>query len=141
MAHTSARTIRKCPGRGDAEKRSFEAAVAAARAADEGKAHDILLLHVEKAILVTDYFLIASVSSNRQMRSVARDIIMALRKLGYRGLRVEGENRSSWMLVDAGAIVIHIFSEEMRKFYDLELLWGDSPEVDWRGAVLEESRG
>ena len=117
-----------------AERRALEAAVGCARIADEGRGMSITVLHVEKVIMVTDFFVITSARNKRQAKAIARDVKDYLKEAGFRGVRLEGYDEGLWVLVDAGTVVVHIFREELRSFYDLELLWGDAPEIPWRGA-------
>ncbi|MCD6405270.1 MAG: ribosome silencing factor [Planctomycetes bacterium] len=107
-------------------------AVASARIADAGRGIDITVLHVEKAILVTDYFVIVSARNKRQIQAIAGDIRDYLRDEGFRHVRYEGYEEAAWVLVDAGPIIVHIFRQDLRSYYDLELLWGDAPLVEWR---------
>jgi len=114
-----------------AGERAREAAAEAARIADGRRAFDVVVLHVEELINVTDYFVIASAGNKRQIRAIARDIVEALEDGGFRNVRVEGLPEASWVLIDAGTLVVHVFREDLREYYDLELLWGDAPEVAW----------
>ncbi len=108
------------------------AAVTTARIADAGRGIDITVLHIEKAILVTDYFVIVSARNKRQIQAIAEDIHDYLRNEGFRHVRYEGYEEAAWVLVDAGPVVVHIFRQDLRSYYDLELLWGDAPMVEWR---------
>lgn len=81
---------------------------------------------------MTDYFVIVSASNKRQIQSIAQDTKEALEKAGYRQVRVEGYEDASWVLVDSGPVVAHVFREDLRAYYDLEMLWGDARKVDWR---------
>lgn len=110
-----------------------EAAVMAARIADEMRAGDITVLYVEKQITVTDYFVIASGRNKRQIQQIAREVRDHLKKeVGYTHVHIEGLEGASWVLIDAGPVIVHVFREDLRKYYDLELLWGDAPTVEWR---------
>jgi ribosome-associated protein len=117
----------------DADKAALDAAIGVARVADELKGRDITVLHVEKQILVTDYFVIVSARNKRQIQAVAKDALDHLRKkAGYVNARMEGYSEAGWVLIDAGPLIVHVFREDLRGYYDLELLWGDAPEVQWR---------
>ena len=110
---------------------SRELAVTAARAAAEKLAERIVILDVRELIVITDYFVVVSGSSDRQVKSIAEDVEEALRSLGAKPVRREGELEAHWMLLDFIDIVVHVFAEEERDFYDLERLWADAPRVDW----------
>jgi ribosome-associated protein len=110
---------------------SREVAVAAARAAAEKQARDVVILDVSDLIVITDLFLICSGTSDRQVRSIVEEVEKALRELGQRPVRREGEQESRWVLLDYVDVVVHVFAEEEREYYDLERLWRDAPRVDW----------
>lgn len=101
----------------------------AVAAADDRKAVDLKVLHLEKVTDFTDYFLICSGTSERQVQAIADSVLERLREEKVRPLHMEGYNRGQWVLLDYGDFVVHIFQEEPRKFYALERLWGDAPDV------------
>ena len=101
----------------------------AVAAADDRKAVDLKVLHLEKVTDFTDYFLICSGTSERQVQAIADAVLERMREEKVRPLHVEGFNRGQWVLLDFGDFVVHIFQEEPRKFYALERLWGDAPDV------------
>jgi len=112
--------------------------VAAAAAADERSATDVVLLEVADVLVVADLFLVASVSNERQLGAVTRAIEEALHAHGRRVLRREGVASSGWVLLDFGDLVCHVLHEEQRAFYALERLWADVPHRDpATGAVLD----
>jgi ribosome-associated protein len=90
---------------------------------EERKAEDILLYDVRKTSLLADYYLICSASSEPQIRAIASHLQKAMVEEGVRPLHVDGVPASHWMILDFGAVLIHIFHEETRKFYLLEELW------------------
>jgi ribosome-associated protein len=98
-------------------------------AADDRKAVDLKVLHLEKISDFTDYFLICSGTSERQVQAIADAVQEKMREERVRPLHVEGYNRAQWVLLDYGDFVVHIFQEEPRRFYSLERLWGDAPDV------------
>jgi ribosome-associated protein len=98
-------------------------------AAEDRKAIDLKVLHLAEVSDFTDYFVIASGTSERQAQAIADHLVEMLRSDGVRPLHVEGYNRGQWILVDFGDVVVHVFQEEQRRFYALERLWGDAPEV------------
>ena len=101
--------------------------MAIARAASDKKALDIVILDMRKIPSVCNYFVIASGTSTTQVKAIADNIVEKLKGKGERVWHVEGQREALWILLDYGDIVAHVFSEEMRKFYELERLWGDVP--------------
>ncbi len=119
----------------------LELAKIAATAADEKKATDILLLDLTGISDVCDYFVICTVANNPMMDAVVEEVQDKVRvNCGEKPLSVEGRAGSTWVLVDYGAVVVHVFREEAREFYRLERLWGDAPHVhlDLEGATPED---
>jgi ribosome-associated protein len=121
---------RKARGRGNPPP-SRDLAVAAARAASDKQAFDIVVLDVHETIVITDLFVICTASSQRQIRSVLDAVEESLRGLGEKPARREGEPEGGWWLLDYIDVVVHVFGEEERAYYDLERLWRDAPRVDW----------
>ena len=101
----------------------------AVAAAEDRKAVDLRVLHLEKVSDFTDFFLICSGTSERQVQAIADAVQERMREVQVRPLHVEGFNRGQWVLLDYGDFVVHIFQEEPRRFYSLERLWGDAPDV------------
>lgn len=95
----------------------------------ERKAIDPVLFQVAELSSVTDYFLIASGNSTRQVQSIARHVEMKMRAAGFRAYGIEGLEQGRWALMDYGDVVIHVFSESTREFYDLEGLWIEAPRI------------
>ena len=106
-----------------------ELAHAIVNAADDKKASDIVMLDLRPVALIADYFVLCDGQSRRQLRAIADAIVQSLKELGERPLRKEGTPESGWMLLDYGAVVAHIFSPELRAYYDLESLWKEAPMV------------
>lgn len=102
----------------------------AARAAAESKGQDIVLLDISKQTSIFDCFLIVTGTSRRQLHAIAEEIHRVLKAHGETRLSVSGYDESRWIAIDYGGIVIHLFDEEWRKFYDLEGLWADSARID-----------
>lgn len=98
-------------------------------AADDRKAIDLKVLSLGAISGFTDYFLICSGGSERQVQAIADGVQEKLREKKSRPLHVEGYNRAQWVLLDYGDLVVHVFQEEPRRFYSLERLWGDAPDV------------
>jgi ribosome-associated protein len=101
----------------------------AVAAADDRKAAGLKVLHLQKVSDFTDYFLICSGTSERQVQAIADAVQERLRDSRVRPLHVEGYNRAQWVLLDYGDVVVHVFQEEPRRYYALERLWSDAPDV------------
>ena len=101
---------------------SKEMAKIACRALEDKKAEDIRIIDISEVSVIADYFIIADGSNQNQLQ--------ALYKAGYHVKQVEGNQRSSWILMDYNDIIIHIFSKEDRMFYDLERIWRDGKQID-----------
>lgn len=108
---------------------SREKAVLSARAAAEKKAFDVVILEVIKITTIADYFLICSGDSRRQVRAVMDNIDKELSKVGITPLHIEGIETCRWVLLDYDDLIIHIFDNQTRLYYDLDRLWGDAPKV------------
>ncbi len=101
----------------------------AVSAADDRQAVDLKVLHLQKVSDFTDYFVICSGTSERQVQAIADAVEERLRNHRVRPLHVEGYNRAQWVLLDYGDLVVHVFQAEQRRYYALERLWGDAPNV------------
>jgi ribosome-associated protein len=114
-----------------------EVAAAAARIADEMRARDIVVLEVSDILGIADYFVIATGTSARQLHAVAEEITHVLKRAGTRRLSSDGQDQGSWILLDFGDVVVHLFSDEARSYYDLEHLWEDAGRFDWRSVEID----
>lgn len=113
-------------------------AIAAARAAAEKGATDIVVLQVGDVLAITDYFVIVSASNPRLVRAVAQDVEERVYLSdGPKPIRIEGMAESEWVLMDFGTFVVHVFHYETRSYYELERLWSDVPRVDWVDPEVE----
>ena len=102
----------------------------AVNAALEKKAFDVDVLSVGELTSIADYFILASATNERQAAAISDSIVEELKeKLGVRPLLVEGTTPGRWILLDYGDFIAHIFIEDVRRFYGLERLWGDAPNV------------
>jgi ribosome-associated protein len=97
-------------------------------ALDDLKGVDIQSIDVRGKSSVTDVLVIASGKSTRQVKALADSVVVKVKEAGLKPLSVEGERDSNWVLVDLGDVVVHVMLPETRDFYNLEKLWGDSPE-------------
>ena len=129
------------PGRPPDAEESRQAAVAAARAAAAKQAEHIAILDVHGLIVITDYFVICSGVTERQVRTIVEEIEKALRDLGRKPVRREGESERRWVLLDYVDLVVHVFTEQEREYYDLERLWGDAPRSAWEDEGIASSSG
>ena len=93
------------------------------------KARDLRVLDLSEVSDFTDYFLVSTGGSARQVRAVADAVTETLRDRGHRPLHVEGYEHGQWVLMDYGDFLVHIFSEPQREYYRLERLWADAPDV------------
>ena len=109
-------------------------ALLAAEVCDEKKAKEIVVLDVRKITTISDYFIVCSTSNERQARAIADDLRVRMKEIGKREMGVEGLEDARWVLQDFGDIVLHIFHESQREFYDIEGLWADAKQVRWKKA-------
>jgi ribosome-associated protein len=111
-------------------------ATAAARAADDKKGEDTVVLEVGDILAITGAFVITSAPNTRLVRTLADEIEKQLKAAGGPSpVRVEGLRDLTWVLLDYGDFVVHVFLDEMRRFYDLERLYRDVPKVNWRATA------
>ena len=104
----------------------------AARAADDKNGLDPVIIEVGSVLAITEYFVITSAPNARLVRTIADSVEEAVRESGGPSpLRVEGLSDLTWVLIDYGDIVVHVFAEDTRRFYDLERLWKDMPRLAW----------
>ena len=115
-----------------------EIAYAVTKALDEKKGMNIKLLKIDKVSSLADYFLICTGTSNTHVRTLCDFAEYTLEELGEPMLGREGHRGNSWELLDYGTIVVHVFTEEAREFYNLERLWADAEQVDLTGILLPE---
>lgn len=94
----------------------------------------MVVLEVGALIAITDLFVICSGNTDRQVRAIGEAIEEALRGAGIKPIRREGERDMTWLLLDFADVVVHVFHEDARRFYELERLWQDAPRVAWEDA-------
>lgn len=109
-------------------------AVGMARLLDEKLAEDALVLDMRQLMYLTDYFILATGRNPRHTQSLAEDLMKFIRERGGRP-SVEGLTEGRWVLFDCGDVVVHLFDEPTRRFYDLEHLWADAPRRRWKPPV------
>lgn len=108
-----------------------ERAIECARIASDLRCNEIVILEVQRIIGWTDYLVIATGGSQRQMASVADEINKRMKAIGDKPLAFDGYESGGWMVLDYGDVVVHLFDEEKREYYQLERLWEDAPRIDW----------
>jgi ribosome-associated protein len=111
----------------------------AARAASDKLAQHVVAFDVSDQLAITDAFLIASASNDRQVKAIVDEIEDKLREAGEKPIRREGERDGRWVLIDYGDVVVHVQHEEERQFYALERLWRDCPVIDLPADVSRAS--
>jgi ribosome-associated protein len=115
-------------------------AVEAARAAAAKGGADAVILWVADVLAITDAFVVVSASNTRLVRTIVEEVERALKAAdGPSSLRVEGQGDAQWVLLDYGDFVVHVFLDEVRRYYELERLWGDVPRVEWEPAPAGQS--
>lgn len=102
----------------------------AVKALQDRKSKDVRIIDIRKVSVIADYFIIASGTNTRQIQALADNVEEALGRAGYEPRSIEGYNTASWILMDYNDIIVHIFSEESRIFYDLERIWRDGTDMD-----------
>lgn len=117
-----------------------ETAIECARIADGKKATDIVVLDIRKIAFITDYFVIASGTNRRQLQAIADELSSTLKGRGLRRVGMEGYQEGAWILVDFGSVVIHLFHEEMRRYYELENLWSEAKGVRWQAKAGADAK-
>jgi ribosome-associated protein len=110
--------------------RSWDKLLLLTRAALEKKACDLVALKVRELTSIADYFIICSGRSDRQVQSIAQGIEESSGQAGISSLSIEGAGRGHWVLMDFADVIVHIFYEPVRQFYDLDGLWSEAPRVE-----------
>ena len=111
---------------------SLELAKKAARLLDDKKAERVNVIEIQEISSLGDYFVIATGTSTTHVRALADELEEKLKAEGAAPARVEGYRSNSWILLDWGNVVVHIFTQEGRDFYDLDRLWADGKKVEWQ---------
>jgi ribosome-associated protein len=105
---------------------------------DRKKAQDIKVLKVTNLTILADYFIIANGSSNTQTKSLADEVDFQLSQAGVEPTRTEGYSSANWIILDYSDIIVHVFNQESRDYYQLERLWSDGEEVDISSYTTED---
>ena len=110
----------------------FELCRVAAQAAADKKAERPVILDVGRLLGIVDAFVICSAGNDRQVRTIAEEVERRVKEEGGTSpIRVEGKDEATWILLDYGDMIVHVFLDEWRAYYDLERLWKDAPRVEW----------
>jgi ribosome-associated protein len=108
---------------------SKEKAIVLAHAAWEKRAQDSEVIEIKALSDIADYFLVCSADSDRGVKTIVDNIEQKLKEIGERAIGVEGYAEGKWVLIDAADVVVHVFYEPVRRFYDIEGLWIDAPRI------------
>ncbi len=108
-----------------------EIATMVAKAADSKKAENIIILDVGNLLGITNYFVVCEGKTGRQSTYISDFIQEKLREKKIKPIGIEGEDEGGWILLDYGSVVVHIFTTEVRQYYQLERLWKDAPRLEW----------
>ncbi|HXW53423.1 MAG TPA: ribosome silencing factor [Myxococcota bacterium] len=114
----------------DTKPEGLEIAKLCAKAADDKKASNIVILDLAQLTSFTDYFVICSAPSERQVQAIVRNVEDELKGHGLRPMGIEGLSTSSWVLLDLGSVIFHCFTDSARDYYDLEGFWIDAKRID-----------
>jgi len=106
--------------------RAHQIAGLVAAAAEDKKAHNVVILDISKLSVIADYFVICSGRNYIQVKAIADNIIEKINAANIRIMRKEGYDEGKWIILDLNEVIVHVFQEEVRSFYDLERLWGDA---------------
>ncbi|MBN1106472.1 MAG: ribosome silencing factor [Deltaproteobacteria bacterium] len=109
---------------------SLDKAILCLKIIKERKAIDPILFDVGNLTSITEYFLVASGNSSRQVQAIAKHVSRRMKEEGFKVFGIEGEAQGQWVLIDYSDVVIHIFYQPVREFYDLEGLWIEAPRVE-----------
>ncbi|MDT2796748.1 ribosome silencing factor [Enterococcus cecorum] len=111
----------------------------AVKAVDDKHAQDIVALDVREISLLADYFVICSGNTDRRINAIVDEVVEQAYKNQMDVKRVEGKEASKWVLIDLGDVIVHVFNQSEREFYQLEKLWSDAPLVDLSEMVVNDS--
>lgn len=118
---------------------SREKALKIAKFLDNKKASDIKILELKDLTIITDYFVICSSESTIQVKSFTEYIKEQMEMEGFKPFNIEGLKYAHWVLIDYGDVIVHIFLEETRHYYDLERLWLDAPRIPFQPSIEDKS--
>lgn len=116
------------PPLGDAEPKALAEAIT--HVLDEKKGHELKTLYVEDKTILADYFILCTGNSNTQVKALADEVEFKLGQRGVKPIHFEGRDNGSWVLIDYGSVIVHVFDRVAREFYNLDKLWSDATPVD-----------
>lgn len=111
---------------------ALERAERLAEIVSEAKAEEIVILDLRGLSSITDYFVVLTGTSQTHLRALGKRIEDEMLKFGLKPGNVEGNRGTGWMVFDYGSVIVHAMTQESRKLYDLERLWGDAPKQEWQ---------
>lgn len=109
--------------------KELDIAKAAVRALDSKKAEEMEVIHITELTIIADYFVLASANSSTQVKALADEVEFQLKQAGVEPLHIEGR-ATGWIVLDYGAVVVHVFHKEQRAYYQLDRLWTDGEKLD-----------
>lgn len=109
----------------------------ACKAIDDKKGQDIKVIDIHNVSVIADYFVIASGTNSNQVQAIVDNVEEQLGRAGFEAKQIEGNRNSSWILMDYGDVIVHVFDEENRLFYDLERIWRDGKILDAQEFLAE----
>ena len=118
--------------------KELEMARLACKALDDKKGQDIKVIDIREVSVIADYFVIASATNANQVEAMVDSVREVLGRAGYEPKQIEGSRNSSWVLMDYEDVIIHIFDEENRLFYDLEMIWRDGKVLEAKDLFTDE---
>lgn len=118
---------------------SKEKALEIAKFLDDKKALDIKILELKDLTVITDYFIISSAESTTQVKALTEYVEEQMELKGFKPLSLEGFDYAHWVLIDYGDVIVHIFLEETRHYYDLERLWLDAPRIPFQQSIVDKN--
>lgn len=120
---------------------TLELAKEIAEEADATKAKELVILDLKKLVSYTDYFVLASGTSDRHVQAIADRVYRRLKDKYHRlPISYEGSDTAQWVLIDYGDVVFHVFQKEQRQFYGMDQLWADAPRLDLHGVALKSAK-
>ncbi len=129
--NTPAETHRTRPARSMTDEQLLEFSIKTARLISDRHGTDVLLLDVRQLTNITDYIIIGTGRSDRQIKGLADEIEKDARDTGLVRLGTDIDQKASWIVIDLADIMVHLFDPKARGHYDLEMLWGDAPRLKW----------
>lgn len=119
----------------DADIDAVDLAITAARCADDKQGRNIVVLNVGDVLAITEFFVVVDATNRRLVRTIVDEVESVVREQSGRSpIRVEGGSEQQWVLIDYGDVVVHVFLDEVRRFYEIERLYRDAARVEWQPA-------